>query len=331
MRPAIVYGVSLMVRADFAIASAATPRLDRPLLTASDPTMRVTCKPELPRRSTRGSRRCVACVIAIFATLWSAACDKSGMQGPPRVMSSADADRLIFPVLTVPPASVDESRCGSAAAPSWLREAAQYPHCTDSLRDALTVFLSAPLGDDAAITPAHAQDLLTAAATCDAVGALERLLARGVDVNGRDACGGTALVAAASSGGVNVTHRLLEAGADPNVSSGEHRWYRTPLLAAVIRADGDLARVLVDAGADPNAATPSGRSVLMYAATARDRRLIEALLRHGADPCRKDETGLDATRVAFAHNLLVEAALLGGETASCGAEKGGGNTAGQAR
>ncbi|MBI5506011.1 MAG: ankyrin repeat domain-containing protein [Deltaproteobacteria bacterium] len=236
-------------------------------------------------------------------------------------MSPTEAEHLVFPAAFTPAPNVDEERCapasGAGAVPGWLRQAAEATSCSDGLRTVLAAFAASPAVDDETATSARLQDLLTAAALCDAVEVVERLLARGVDVNGRDACGDTALVAAASSGAGRAARRLLVAGADPDLFAGTRRWQRTPLLAATIRADSDLARVLIEAGADPNASTHAGRTVLMFAAATGELRLIALLLARGADPCGSDEAGLDAARVARAHDFLTAAALLGEKASSC--------------
>lgn len=266
----------------------------------------------------------------MVAALWVTACDPSPSPSPllepPHMMSPAEAERLIFPAWFQPAPNVDELRCAPPSSgevvPAWLREAAESASCGVALRAVLAAFAASPAVDDAAAPAARAQDLLTAAASCDAVEVLERLLTGAVDVNARDACGGTALVAAASSGAGRAVRRLLAADADPNLAAGTQRWQRTPLLAATIRADGDLARILIEAGADPNAATRAGRTVLMFAAATGELRLIALLLARGADPCASDETGLDAARVAQAHNFLIAAALLGEKAGSCGRHQG---------
>lgn len=264
--------------------------------------------------------------LVIVTALGPLACDRSAALEQLRSADAANVERALFPAVFLPPAADDGSRCAPAAGaesvPSWLRGAVESPGCSDELVAALSVFSATPVTDDAALTPAAAQDLLSGAAFCDAADIIERLLARPVDVNGRDACSGTALVAAASSGTQRVVGRLLEAGAAVNVAAGHGRWERTALLEAAIRADADLIRVLLGAGADPNASTLGGRTPLMFAATTKGLPLLMLLLRAGADPCRRDEAGLDAGRIAHVHNLLVESALLAERAASCGAQTG---------
>lgn len=94
--------------------------------------------------------------------------------------------------------------------------------------------------------------------------ALERLVARGADVNSRAPHGESALEYAVRFGRYRAAARLLELGADPNA---EDESGRTPLQ----RASGDCAAArmtvtLLKAGADVNHRDFYGRTALMAAA-----------------------------------------------------------------
>jgi hypothetical protein len=106
-----------------------------------------------------------------------------------------------------------------------------------------------------------------------------------------------------------VAKLLLDHGADPNVTN---QLVGTPLhrLAAVADDSDDeieyylgLAEMLIDAGADVNAPFPApaegirkaslgGRTPLHFAVLDRDMRMVEVLLKHGADANAQDGGGV---------------------------------------
>ena len=144
------------------------------------------------------------------------------------------------------------------------------------------------------------------------------LLESGADVHASTAKGLTPLLTAARNGDIDTARLLLAAGADVDGvgSDGTHA-----LPFAIIHGRDDFARFLLDEGADPNG-TMAGISALHAAAGVVDRwlidwdrshgasrrsggrrdngrvsldpdrrpALVEALLRHGADPNRRITT-----------------------------------------
>jgi len=253
-------------------------------------------------------RTCGKRLRTTFAVLGAALLCVGGCDRRPQ-FTQPQLEHLLFPALLQTARDADAARrctASGAGAPPWLRDAYEPPRCTEQLRRELAAYGLDASGPDAK----EAQNLLTAAALCDNVDVLGRLLSRGVDVNGKDSCGGTALVAAASGGAQHTAEKLLQSRAKLDVAGGEGRWHRTALLSAAARADVPMMRLLIDAGADPNAATPGGRSVLMLAATANSLTVVSLLLERGVDPRCTDEAGLDAGRVARAHGALIVAALI---------------------
>ena len=90
---------------------------------------------------------------------------------------------------------------------------------------------------------------LLAAAYYGDIATLEKLLAKGTDVNLKDSYGRTALLVATNHAHTSVVAFLLAKGADVNVSAGGH----TPLMYAACLADVESVKALLDKGADVNA------------------------------------------------------------------------------
>lgn len=92
---------------------------------------------------------------------------------------------------------------------------------------------------------------------------LDFLIARGANVNIRDARGVTPLVLASNLNFIEGVEILVARGArvDEPSDTGE-----TPLIAAVHARNIELMRILLRAGADPNRTDNSGRSARDYAA-----------------------------------------------------------------
>ncbi|MEI9811481.1 MAG: ankyrin repeat domain-containing protein [Acidobacteriota bacterium] len=126
------------------------------------------------------------------------------------------------------------------------------------------------------------------------------LSAPDVDVNAKDANGGTALTEALVQGNRENVRRLLAAGASVNQSVSYGRF--TPLILAAMRGDALEIALMIDAGADVNAPDAAGNTPLMWAAYAADSGpsvAVDYLLRAGADVSaanRKGETALTMAR-----------------------------------
>jgi enterochelin esterase-like enzyme/outer membrane protein assembly factor BamB len=98
--------------------------------------------------------------------------------------------------------------------------------------------------------PARAQDLgpdLLAAARKGDAAAVKALLAKGANVNAKNAYGATALSFAADWGHLEVVKVLLANKADVNVKDTFYKF--TPLSWAVSRGHADIVKALVEAGA----------------------------------------------------------------------------------
>ncbi len=120
--------------------------------------------------------------------------------------------------------------------------------------------------------------LIEAVKRGDVAGA-RQLIARKVDVNGRQPDGATALHWAAERDQVELAALLLTSGAQPNL---QNDYGVTPLMLAATNGSDTMIERLIAGGADPNAALPTGETVLMTAAHTGRVGAVKALLAHGA-------------------------------------------------
>jgi cytohesin len=109
---------------------------------------------------------------------------------------------------------------------------------------------------------------------------LKLLLAAKADPNVQDKEGRTALSFAAEGGRLAEVKSLLAAKADPNITN---KFGRGPLYYATGGNHTEEAQLLLEAKADPNPPT-SSVTLLHLAVTRTNVALVEALLRHGAEP-----------------------------------------------
>ena len=121
--------------------------------------------------------------------------------------------------------------------------------------------------------------LLAAALYGDAT-LVRQLLERGTDPNAANVAGATALMWAVPD--VATMRLLLEAGADANARSDDHR---SPILiASGIVGAADAVRLLLDYGADPFPWRASELAPLREAARAGDADTFRVLLDYGVGP-----------------------------------------------
>lgn len=106
---------------------------------------------------------------------------------------------------------------------------------------------------------------------------LQRLLALGLDPEGRDSSGGTWLLRAVEEGSSARVEAALRVGADPNLASPRG----TPLALAVREGELELVGTLVQAGADPRRAVQSGPGLLTLAVQGGDLRMVRAVVAMG--------------------------------------------------
>ena len=165
-----------------------------------------------------------------------------------------------------------------------------------------------PAGADAAA--AVDLPLIDALRAGDA-GRARALIADGVDVDGRDGDGTTALHWAALHDDVETGRALLAAGARVEAAN---RFDSTPLALAAENGSAAFIELLLDAGADPDAATPEGETALLTVARTGRADAVRLLLDRGADPNRAEGwRGQTALMWAAAEdNLAAAEALLAG-------------------
>lgn len=142
----------------------------------------------------------------------------------------------------------------------------------------------------------HKGSLLLAAANCDHVEILTKMLSEGIDSHTTDSFGNTALHSAAATNSINVT-RLLAARSElinyPN---------RQGLTALHVAAEeGNLVPIdaLLKAGALINARNVMGMTPLFLACRAGKLTAVSSLVRHGADRTLSDSQGITPAQIAL--------------------------------
>lgn len=130
---------------------------------------------------------------------------------------------------------------------------------------------------------------LPAAAMAGDLGAVVRLIALGLPVDGTDAQGCTALLRAAGGGHLALVDHLLGLHADHGLAA---RTGATPLSAAISMRHAAVVDRLLAAGADPEQPMPGGVTPLMLAAALGLPDLVSRLLRAGGDVQARDAQGL---------------------------------------
>ena len=121
--------------------------------------------------------------------------------------------------------------------------------------------------------------LLKALAEADEVKAAQ-LVDQHADLNAHDDTGATPLMWAAQRGNLELTMRMLKAGADPNLRDSEDLG---PLQVAIGVRATEVALQLIAHGADAKAVRDSGETVLMTAARTGQLDVMKQLIARGAD------------------------------------------------
>ncbi|KAL4919860.1 ankyrin repeat-containing domain protein [Aspergillus aurantiobrunneus] len=142
--------------------------------------------------------------------------------------------------------------------------------------------------------PANA-GLLKAAADGD-VGAAEKLISEGAEVDCTDGFGQTALLRACTSRATDMVELLVRHGA--RIELGDWTGY-TPLLVACLQRRESAVDLLVHAGADVNhSGRPDGATALHVAARQDEVGIARILLQNGAAVDGRDDLGRTALHEA---------------------------------
>ena len=162
-----------------------------------------------------------------------------------------------------------------------------------SLAVAVAVCLAVPTG----VVAGGAEG---AAALADAVQRMDRVtiqrlldeVARDVGdgigiINATQVDGMTAVLWSAYHDDLDLTRRLISAGADVTAAN---RYAVTPLSLAATNGNVSMVELLLEVGADPNAVLPGGETILMTAARTGRVEAVRALLARGADVHADDES-----------------------------------------
>jgi len=177
---------------------------------------------------------------------------------------------------------------------------------------ATSIWITSRLGAGTDCEPA-ARDALFAAIAADQLPATRSLLsALPGCATSCDRDGLTPLQRSAAEGktefcGALVTPETLE-------STGCDSYERTPLLLAAQNGHADSVERLLKSGASPAARTESGVTALMYAAQRGEERLLEQLLEVGADIAAENRDGNTALLfgVVYRRRAVVETLLARG-------------------
>jgi ankyrin repeat protein len=110
----------------------------------------------------------------------------------------------------------------------------------------------------------------------------------------------TPLAIAARIGSEPSVIALLEAGANPDLATGDH-WQSTPLMEAARDGHLEVASRLILAGARVNHPDVSGGTALHWAVLAGETQYAKFLLENGADLTIRDWTG--ETPLELAHRI----------------------------
>lgn len=139
---------------------------------------------------------------------------------------------------------------------------------------------------------APATPLALAAAAGD-TSEVRALLAKGVDPDGMDRHGLTALHWAAREGRVEAMRTLVAAGAGVDRrDAAANGW--TPLMHAIHKRQTAAAYLLMQAGADVNARAGATAIPIIMAAGYGETEIVRELLLKGADPRAESSGGVNA-------------------------------------
>ncbi len=137
---------------------------------------------------------------------------------------------------------------------------------------------------------------------------VQALLTNGADVNARDWQGWTALLYAAENGDITTVQTLLEHKAHVNAKSEGSGW--TALMSAAARGRLSVVQALLARGAEANTRDKDDQTALLMAVQQGYTAIVQALLEGGADVNVKNKDGKTALAIAEAQGFSKIAQLL---------------------
>ena len=203
-------------------------------------------------------------------------------QDSPLVSAAAEQDREAVLALLDEGVDVNQTRADRTTALLW---AAHWDDLELAER-LLAAGANVNAADDRGVTA------LERAAENASLAMVEMLLAAEADPDAARRSGLTPLMTAARTGNAGVVAALIGAGADVNAKVTATQ--STALMWAVSEAHGEVVRRLLDAGADPTVSTMKGFTALMFAARNGDVETARALIDAGVDI---NEPSADGTHV----------------------------------
>ena len=161
-----------------------------------------------------------------------------------------------------------------------------------------SLMANAPTAAPAATTANEA--LLFDAARAGRVDLIDAFVAKGANLNARDARGFTPIIIAAYNGQSAMVDGLIAAGADACLADMAQG--NTALMGAAVRGYDAIAQRLIAAGCDVNTRNMQGQTALMMAAMFDRATQAKMLLDAGADPTFADQAGRTAEAIARQQN-----------------------------
>ena len=158
---------------------------------------------------------------------------------------------------------------------------------------------------------------ISEAARTEAIRMITTLLARGADVNARDADARAPIHQAVGAGLHDVAKLLLEAGANPSLGSKGIGMTNTVLHQAVQLGDDEMVRLLLRSypQLEVDAAGQNGLTPLCLAARSNREACARALVEAGADPKAVTKfMGKSALDIARANDRAALVKLFGGDS-----------------
>lgn len=152
------------------------------------------------------------------------------------------------------------------------------------------------VSEDSTPRAAHEPELIDVASQGDQQ-ETQRLLDAGAQPNITDERGWNALMMATLHGHVPVVQLLLKKGADVNLSNSTGS---TALMMAALQGQDSILQLLLDKGASVNTQDAKGWTALMYAARNGYASTVEILLSRGAEVSLKNKEGQTALTYATA-------------------------------